>query len=297
MKRENKLLQYSSLAVSFIFLNVTHGEVIYTDLEPDIVLEFDYEAAGIDLDDNGDFDFFFSKSSGTYYFWNGCSSVLRSRQALWAGPYISQNAIVGYYNSPGSEAGYGIHLPIVLEFGELINSDRNFQNEEFQILCYGHYGFFNPEGSFHTGGGDWHDELEGIEDGYLGVKFIDDDENYHYGWIRCTTSDSCKRITIKDYAYNEVPLEGLYAGELISTVEEINSLDANVYSYNKSIFINLNEFVNEIEIHIYDLNGKIIYSDQLVNSSTQIELNEAKGVYFVELIDGEKKFREKIYIN
>ncbi len=294
MKQENKLLQYSAMAVSFIYLNEGNAQVVYTDIEPDVELHENYNAAFIDMDDNGSMDFVLLKTSGSYSHWDGSEYDLRFAHKFWAGPYISQNEIAGSSVTHG-EGYFPTYKPYALSFGSMIDENLSFQYAPSQIMAYGFYTGSTWIGYF----GAWAPD---VNDKYIGVRFIDETSCLHYGWIRCSTTDTLKTLIIKDFAYEEKCEAGIVAGDTIGdttsiAIYEINSLQADVYSFNKSIFINLNEFVNEIEIHIYDLNGKMIYSDQVVNSSTQIELNEANGVYFVELIDGEKKFRKKIYLN
>lgn len=296
MKQENKLLQYSSLAVSFIFLNEANTEVIYTDIEPDIVLDEALESAGIDMDNNGSIDFAFLNNSFTYY--NSIWFSERLRQDILAGPYIQNNniAAITVFFSTGS-GGFEWTFPYAFTSDELINNYLQWHSGSEQIIAirtyYQNGNLYNTCNQCFWYNGEVLETL----DHYLGVRFIDTESLIHYGWIRCDVIDEGRTLIIKDYAYNEVPLEGLYAGKLISSAEEINSLYANVYNFNNSIFINLNEFINGVEIHIYDPNGKMIYSDEVINQITQIELNKAKGVYFVELISGEKKFRKKVYLN
>ena len=39
-------------------------------------------------------------------------------------------------------------------------------------------------------------------------------------------------------------------------INETNTLQATVYSFNTTIYINLNDLINKVEVHIYDLKGK-----------------------------------------
>lgn len=194
-------------------------------------------------------------------------------------------------------AGYGTdYYAYALLLGDNISNDLSFQNWGFQDLGSGLY---DSAGVWHYRLGYWSPD---IDSAYLGVHFKGDDDCMHYGWIRCTMADSINRFIIHDYAYESKCETAILAGDTIGdtatvAIEDINSLNAIVYSFNKSIFINLDQSKNNVEIHIYDLSGKIVYSGKIINQFAQIELNRTKGVYIVELIDGENKLIKKIFIN
>lgn len=52
--------QYSGMAgVLLLMHSDLSAQAIYTDIDPDIVLQFDDETTGVDMDNDGDFDFAF----------------------------------------------------------------------------------------------------------------------------------------------------------------------------------------------------------------------------------------------
>ena len=298
-----KLNAYTIAAGCLLYLHQNaSSQVIYTDLDPDLILDDQDEQGFIDLDNNGIFDFAFSRAFS--HFTNATYSSLPgdsySRTVIWAGWSGSpNNEIAGSYII-GPFGSWTRYYPYALGAGEVIKEigigGLSFQNWGFQRMAFKSY---KNGGIFWNDGGNWFPEEV---DQYLGVKFIDNDDEFHFGWIRCSVIDSGEVLTIKDYAYEIKPETGILAGDTIGdtttiAIEEINLLQADVYSFNNSIFINLNELMKGVEIHIYDPNGEMIYSDEIRDQSTQIELNKAKGVYFVELISGEKKFRKKVYLN
>ena len=59
----------------------------------------------------------------------------------------------------------------------------------------------------------------------------------------------------------------------------------------------MNEQLKDTEIRVFDIIGKEIFFDEVINQFSQIELTESKGIYFVELISAEKKYTKKIFIN
>lgn len=290
------LSEYRTLAGAFLLVSASDlkSAVVYTDIEPDVELHENLDAAFIDLDDNGAFDFVFLKRSGSYSHWDGDDYDLRYFHQFWAGPYISQNEIAGSSVTHG-EAYFPTYKPYALSFGKMIDENRSFQYAPSQIMAYGFYTGSTWIGYF----GGWAPD---VNDKYMGVRFIDESNCLHYGWIRCTTTDTVKTLIIKDFAYEDECNVGIKAGDTIGdttniAIEEINSLNATVYNFENSIFINLNEIINNVDVYFYDMSGKLIYSDKIINQFTQIKLNESKGVYIVKLIAGENQLVKKIYIN
>lgn len=290
-------MQYTSLASAFLTVHTgIDAQVIYTDSDPDIILDSDFELAGVDMDNNGTIDFAFLNVSYTS---QGATWNYSLIQKIWAGAYgTSANQIAG------TSSTFIIHkyYPYALDFGDSIDNELSFQNAGYQRMAYRIFITYQTwEGDTLENsavGGHWYPE---ILDHYLGVHFVDEDHNYHYGWIRCDVKDEGRTLVIKDYAYESEYDIGIVAGDVGDTttvsVEEIKSLNASIYNFNNLIFINLDVLINGAYIYIYDLSGKLIYSDEITDQFNQIKLNEPKGVYVVKLIAGENNLFKKIYIN
>lgn len=56
-------------------------------------------------------------------------------------------------------------------------------------------------------------ENVGVGDVFVGVRFIADDGEYRYGWIKLAISSDFKTIKIKEYAYHKQPNVAIKAGE------------------------------------------------------------------------------------
>lgn len=300
MKSNNFTLQkYSGFAGVFLIMgNTADAQAVYTDIDPDIEIEFDGQSAGVDIDNNGTIDFAFLKSSWSYDYWNGSSTVWRFRRKIWAGPEIITNEIAGEMFTHG--AGYGTsYHPYAIIDGNMINEDLSFQNWGFQTLAKGFYGitFISSDTAWVFDGGFW---VPDKSEQYLGVYFLGYDECMHFGWIRCTTADSTNRFIIHDYAYETKCELGILAGDKVgdTTVEinESNSLQASVYAFDNTVYINLNELMQGVEVRIYDLYGKIVYSEIINNQSHQVKLKEANAAYIVELIVAGNKYTKKVVI-
>lgn len=251
------------------------------------------------MDNNGIHDFAFLRaySQFTVETYSGSPGASYTRTVIWAGwNDTTENEIAGSYNI-GPFGSWTRYYPYALEVGDLIKKGGfdglSFQNWGFQRMAFKS----DRLGEFFNSGGHWYPE---VTDHYLVVKFIDADENFHYGWIRCSVIDSGEVLIIKDYAYEAEPDEKIYAGDTANYVgvDELNTLVANVYSFNNTVFIYLgNEIYYKVDIHIYDLLGKEIYFNSTNKKYNAIELNEAKGIYIIQLISGEKEISKKLFLN
>ena len=285
-----KLLQYSTFAIAFIRTEDSFSQAVFTDLDPDVVLDSHFEAELIDMDSNGFVDFLlinWSYETFTYY------GDLDFQQRIWIGPNTSNNSVAAATVSFGSGV---IAYAYALSQSNLIDNSLPFKNVMLQRLAFRTY-FVDV--SLTDEGGYWYPEML---DHYLGVRFFDGENCLHYGWIRCDVMDEGRTLIVKDYAYETKCDIGILAGDTIGDtttvgITELNTLNATVYSFENTIYVNLNELISGLEIHVYDINGKEVYSDKPVNQFTEIALKVPRGTYFVELISEEKKYTKKVFIN
>ena len=285
-----KLIQYSTFAIVFIRGQNGFSQGVYTDLDPDVVLDSHFEAELIDMDSNGFVDFLlinWSIDTFTYY------GDLDFQQRIWIGPNTSNNSVAAATTSFGAGV---IAYAYALSQSNLIDNSLPFKNVMLQRLAFRTY-FVDV--SLTDEGGYWYPEML---DHYLGVRFFDGENCLHYGWIRCDVKDEGRTVIVKDYAYETKCEIGILAGDTIGDtttvgITDLNTLNATVYSFENTIYVNLNELISGLEIHVYDLTGKEVYSDKLVNQYTEIALIVPRGTYFVELISEEKKYTKKVFIN
>ena len=294
MISNSKLKQYSLFTSTFLLVKDAYNEVVYTDIDPDIVFEFT-DAIGIDMDNNGTYDFAFLKYSHSYIIITSVSSesVTILRDQVWAGPYYIENRIAcPWLTFSGSPA----YLPYALSEGILIDDDLSFQNYGYQLLAVRIDARNSTTTQYLSGTGNWWPESI---DHYLGVSFIDESSNYHYGWIRCSVIDSIESFVIKDYAYETQENYPIVAGDTstnVNTLDLENNLTAVVYSFNKNLYIKLDQAI-EPSLYIYDLNGKFVLQEKINSQNKMISLKSlSTGIYIIELRDDKKLYRTKIAI-
>ena len=290
MKSDFSLKEYSLFAGIFVCNNLCNSQVIYTDIEPDVIVsELDQL---IDLDNDGTDDFRFIKESLT----NSVATLYNCYSSLIfeVGCINSSNSIVG--NSiPGlKDIVYG------LSSSSLINSGALFAGDIWQHLTYKVRDlsclYHEPIGPWeYPNIGDWASHRE--MDQFIGVKFKNIEVNcFYYGWIRCQISDSLDELTIKDFAYNSNCGEGVLAGTLTSPITNTNP-DVSVVLFENQLSINIpQEYINS-DFNLYSINGVPIMTLKLENCSTRIDLNLLiNGNYIIKINNRYCEYSEKIHI-
>ncbi len=284
--------------VILLYNNKADAQVIYTDLEPDIEIQYDNETVLIDMDNNGVFEFKFLKTIIESYYFSSASTPAhyRSRRGIWAGAVgTSQNEIAGVYATDGGDPTN--YFAYKLNNSDIIDISLDFQFADFQIMEIVNIRI-DIDNEWRFIAGSWaHDP----QNKYLGVKFKADDECLHYGWIRCSIPDTANKLIIHDYAFESKCNTGIAAGDTIGDtsvgITDFNNLDAVVYSFGNSVFVKLIAELNNAVVHVYNLEGKEIYSSELQNQFTEIKLEVAKGIYLVAIIAEEGRYAKKVYLD
>lgn len=292
LKRNISALLQNYSKFSFIFLimnNSAKSEVIYTDLEPDIVLNDDLDNCILDLNNDSNNDFkFLNRSFAIGGYWTSGSIYYIPFQNFerLIGTALSGNSFAGNTANYGTTFSSLIRtLPFALSPGVIINELLTFQPDYQQLLAFKTE--FDFAGEIYYYGGNWFPEMF---DRYLGVKFDDTESKTHYGWIRCDVLDEGRTLIIKDYAYEEDPDYPIISGDtahFVSVNEFQNNIDATVYSVNKSIFISLNKPIKDVAVRIFDVAGKEVYIGKLLNKYSQVDLSGSTGIYIVKLFTEE----------
>ncbi|HNF70605.1 MAG TPA: T9SS type A sorting domain-containing protein [Chitinophagales bacterium] len=279
------LQQYSGLAGALLFLHGnTSAQAVYTDIEPDVTLQYDDDYVYIDLDGDGSNDYFLLKDS--HYFSNTFYEIYRFNHVLYCGPNFNpENSIAGTFATNG-EGGGTTYFPYALNSGELINSDLNFQYGHYQLMAIGFYKISVTPWEWHYGIGYWTPNKDSL---FLGVRFLGGDDCKHYGWIRCSTADSAKTLIVHDFAYETKCETPIVAGDTIGdtttvVVNNLLELNAEIFAYNMQLFVRSNV---AHQIAIFDSSGKKILDNSRQQGTYNIDMQPfPKGIYIVELTTG-----------
>ncbi|KRP06849.1 MAG: hypothetical protein ABR95_10225 [Sphingobacteriales bacterium BACL12 MAG-120813-bin55] len=296
MKKKFSLLQYSTAAVALLGATAASSQVVYTDIDPDVVLDEPDEMFGIDLDGDGLNDFnFFNESFTTTVFYGDLANV----KALFVGAFDTiQNGIAGSTGFLSGGGGYTYYWPYALTNGNLIDGKLNFFNSNYQSLVAIKYKTDVP---FILPQGNWTSFYLGVEhlNQFIAIRFIDEENLLRYGWIRCSVINSGRTLIIHDYAYESQPDYPIVAGDTNSyvNVSEQNSLNASVYSFENKVFINL---ITNGSVHliISEITGTIILEKKLNTQFETVDMSRfPAGMYIVHLSQNNRQLAKKIMVN
>jgi len=297
----NRLASYSLFSASFLLLHQSAaGQVIYTDLEPDIILPGPYDLYPLDMDNSGGFELRFYNFSFFYYSYINFS--YRTRQAIMidsmdADVYVAALADWTYYSGI-------VKYPLALPTGELIDDNDPWYKrinaaDNFAMAGRTYVNVGGGTGTLLLFNCYWYN-LSNPEtiNGYLAIKF-NIAEEVHYGWIRCDVLDEGRTLIIKDYAYESEPDNPIVAGDTvhyvgINSIE--NTIEATVYSFGMDIYI-LTETFKNTEVIICDLKGQEVVRKLLHSKNELINMgNNPAGMYLVTLLNEGKRYNKKVFI-
>lgn len=281
MRHKYSLKDYSLFAGIILCSEYRNSQIIYTDLEPDIIVS-DLDQV-IDMDNDGFDDFRFIRESlansiATLY--NCYSSIFFEVNCI-----NTNNSLVGNSRTSLKDIVY----PFSSDY--LINSEVQLTGDIWQYLTYKLRDlsclYHEPIGPWmYPDIGNWASHKE--EDQFIGVKFKNIESNcFYYGWIRCQISDSLDELTIKDYAYNSICGEGIFTGTLISPIIN-NDPEFTIQCVDNQLSINIPEEYLNFDCNLYSISGALVISIKLENINTILDLNLLPSGYYVINLKNEK---------
>lgn len=206
---QKRLIGLSAAATAFLAIpSGVQAQIAYTNFEPDIVIDpdtdpwphSDYVYYNLDMDLDGDTDFFFRAFASVSYSGWLTSNYYMNHQIMWPN---NLRAFAGSLPDPW------YYEASVLEYGMVINADLNWVEDNVPIETK------NVEFKkyYHTPGtivesGNW-----GGENGKFVGVYLKSPGQTLYGWIRISVNDLGDSLTIHDFAYNTVSNAPIMAGE------------------------------------------------------------------------------------
>lgn len=309
---QHKLLAYSAMAFAVLHQSKTaNAGAVYTDIDPDTIIDQHLEYYYMDIDQDLFFDFKFFNVSYTYSdtFYN----TTEFRQRIWAGAIGTENAIAG--SSQTFVGGGTRYYPYALHVNAPINGALQFNNwinQRMAFRTYSSFYVFSNTYYITNAGGNWYpDKL----DHYVGISFIDLDEKLHYGWIRCDVTNEGRILVIKDYAYESKPNTSIKAGDIVGDTTkrsvEINIDDLTAvglsenyllngvtcYTFNSNLYINIDNNNDAYIVKITNLTGATVIENNFKNANTIISLNDLpKGIYIISIVLNNKIYAKEIVV-
>ncbi len=127
-------------------------------------------------------------------------------------------------------------------------------------------------------------------------------DNYHNWMFKVNADCSVEYLGFVDWGiFGIQPLPSPINCNTFTSVPENNSQKADCYIFpNPSngkfqLTVSGLSFENKSTVEIYNIQGEIIYHSTITNSNSEIDLSkEAKGIYFVKILDGKTILTKKI---
>ncbi len=256
----SRLGAYTALACSFAAVQQADAQMVYTDVDPDVLVNSG-DVYMFDLDNDGTDDF-------------GFTNVLYSGIGAMNALIEASGGVAGYI---GSFFGSTFPFVSVLDEGQVVDNALGWYSTSGGAPLL--WGTFAVVGSL----GPWNN----ITDKYVGLRFkIGAD--FHYGWARIDVSHTA--ITLKDFAYNATANASLSTDGDVAIQEEENDFIPTTYAIDGGIHVSLPAGQHTASVSVYDLSGKRIYSEIISDRADILFKQYAKGIYLIEIENGDAQF-------
>lgn len=283
---------YAASAAAFLAAHSAQGEVVYTDVDPDVTVDIPGTGVELDLNDDGvvDFTFFFTSTNFFYFtYWGGLNAYVVN--AIFASPK-NENGIAALSEGGGAYA-YPYAISSGLEIGPYAG---NFMQNAYQTLVYQFYAiissfFYYPI----VAAGEW---IFGQADKFVGLQLQEGDSTY-YGWIRLTVDPSNRAFTIKDIAYentSDTPIETFITP---TDIRNVSSFNMEIYAAGPDVHIVFPAPPAErCSISVYDLTGKLMHSEQTSAQHTTLSLPYIpSGNYIIHCSDSRNEMSKQLFLH
>lgn len=288
---ESKIKKYASLACGVSAVTGASAQVVYSDINPDMVLSPSGTSQyTIDLDNGGSADIAFGmfqgSQTGTYpYAGYNIPYTLSYVGGAAAFGSAAPSANGWMASSSGDPAGLSMGSAIGTS-GVFYGSQGSLgfvQSTYFGAPINQQFGP-TPSGNF-----------VGVEK-YLGVRF-DISGSTYYGWVRIEMSADATTMTLKDYAYESTSGSSINAGDMgggTSAIEELADQVSINNVYNK-LNVKL-DGIDNANLTVLGLDGKQ-HINQTIGSMAVVDLSTlTTGIYLVNVSAEEGTTTKKIYV-
>lgn len=196
---DSRLKKYMALACGLTAVaGSVNAQIIYTDVDPDILVEGDGNSFSVDFngDMKTDISFIAGVVNGTFYSSSSSFSTFTTNKVEAILPEGTNAGWMGVDgNVRNNNAGDAIDAR-----GAFATGIGSLANMRIYTSASGSGPFVAPNGAFI-----------GLE-GYVGVKF-DIGGSVHYGWVRLAVSSDGTILTVKDFAYETISEASIEAGD------------------------------------------------------------------------------------
>ena len=262
-----KILNYTAMSAALLGVSSVSGQIIYTDVEPDEIINTG-ESLNIDINDDGINDF--------------SAHVIPGNASGYAARFITTPDVDPIDGANGSNGNgfLGVEENEYLYASNLVAGTVIEESDSFQINNRGDLNFSSCAYSNSQ-------FCDGVVDGYIGVS-LNLEGNTHFGWIRLDLTADATVFTIKDFAIESTPDTAIEAGAMGDELSlEDNVIEGlSTYVVNDALTINA---INPIEnVTIYNLSGQEVIARELNNTTeVSIDLNSLSTAAYIASIQSE----------
>jgi len=281
---ESKLARFSAVAGAVIAGGSVNAQLIYTDVNPDIII--DTASGPYDLDFNGvdtDITLTVAHVSGA----GSQSGFSFTYDGTVAGVSAAPGAgVIGMVT--GSSSTFA---PTAMDAGQLIDGAANFGASgglaidamvTVPMLSY----------TFPIQQGEW----LGVSDKFLGVKFTIG-ANTHYGWARLDVSAGADTIRLKDYAYNQNFDLPLLAGQSVGLDDISVENKVSIKTTLNEAYINVTPDLIGGRIAFINMAGQEVKSVEITDIDTKVPFEGVEtGIYMVAAQFDAGSVTKKVYV-
>ena len=251
-----RLAQYGAMSAAVMAGADANGQVVYTDVDPDVTLQ---------VGDLYTLDF----ESDTFE-----DVEVRNPDGLAGG-----NAAIVFPSSGGAFAGFtsagGTYdYPFLMAEGDVIDAATGYTTT-------GDRGDLNYYGCAYSNS-QWCGD---VNDGYLGVRFISlTTGTTHYGWVRLDTDvNGDNLITVKDFAFEATPDTAISAGDQGSLGLTDSAFGAFEYHTSENaLHLSSATMMNQVVLH--NVLGQEVARQQINATSATVAMDRlSAGVYIATI--------------
>lgn len=283
-KKKDVLLKYSAAAGAFLAAGAVNGQIQYTDVNPDVVLDNTTPQYDMDLDGDMVNDFGFAVT--TFSFTTSGIQVSGSYAGVALG---TGNSVAGSQSVTSSGSQFNV-TPVTA--GNPIDANNTWSNGGTYggLLLAGNASFPSFPGYSQSFGSFTGNDI------HLGVKFMVGGST-HYGWIRMDVLPDGSQVTIKDYAYNTIADLTINAGQTVG-IEDV-ALDSKVHfkTFLDKAVVNVTPDLFGGEISIVDMSGRVLSTVAINDVNTEVSYEGVNaGIYMLVANFESGSTSKKVYI-
>ena len=277
MKKElqNKLSRYTAAAAAIVAASGANAQIVYTDPQ-DVSVDDDADAngfsvVGLDLNNDMTFDFIVAARDTTV----GGSRI----RFTVAAPYGTASAIAG-------ETPSAYDYALALNSGDMIDNTLNWIAAT-NTMAY-NVDSANP----------YNENWNGVTDKYLGLQFTVGG-NTHYGWARLDVQAIGDVFTLKDYAFNASPDQGIEAGQTAGLLmEQMESMVHFVNQSDNTVKVVISSALTGGKISVVSASGAVVSTSAVEGESFMVDMNGlSAGIYVISAEFNEGAMTKKMIVH